>query len=108
MINYFDGVVLASIFLSGFFSYYRGLVKDLMSITKWVVAAIVAKRYYYLFHEYFLPIVWNNTEIANVLSGLVLFMITLISFTILLHILTIPSSSSVFKSIDRSLGLCLV
>ena len=102
--NYFDFVVLATVLFSGIFSYYRGLLKELASVTKWLVASYVALSYYKNFSVYFLSFVWDSPGLANILTGIALFLGVLVFFTVVLHLLSFPTFAGPIRFLDKILG----
>ena len=103
--NYFDFTVLGVVAFSGLFSFYRGILKEIASIVKWVAATFTAFYYYDKFSHYFINIVLGSEKLANVFSAITLFLLVLIFFTTIIHIISFPLSTGPFKFIDKSLGL---
>ena len=62
--NIVDGVILAIVIVSSLLAYSRGLVRELMSIAAWVIAAFLA---YFLAPEV-LPFVQEIPYIGTILS----------------------------------------
>ena len=51
--NIVDGVILATVIVSALLAYSRGLVRELMSIAAWIIAAVLA----YLFAPEVMPFI---------------------------------------------------
>ena len=62
--NIVDGVILAIVIVSSLLAYSRGLVRELMSIAAWIIAAFLA----YFFAPEVLPFIQEIPYIGPILS----------------------------------------
>jgi membrane protein required for colicin V production len=99
----FDIVVVAVVLFSGVFAYWRGFVREALSIAAWVLAAVAA---YYAFPfaapiaARFLP----KGAVANVATGAVTFLLALIVFHIAAKAISSRVKHSALSPIDRTFG----
>jgi len=100
----FDIAVIAVILVSGVFAYWRGFVREALSIAAWVFAAAAA---YYAF-PYALPLAERflpKGTTADIATGAGGFLIALIVFHILAKAIANRVKHSTLSPIDRALGL---
>jgi membrane protein required for colicin V production len=103
-INVTDLAVIVVLLLSGLFAFVRGFIRELLSVISWVGAALVAL---YSF-EHVRPFVRSYVEIPIVADGLAIgsvFIIALIIFSAISHMLSRTVRHSGISAVDRSLGL---
>jgi len=67
--NIVDGVILAIVIVSSLLAYSRGLVRELMSIAAWIIAAFLS----YFFAPEVLPFIQEIPYIGPILSDINLF-----------------------------------
>lgn len=79
--NLFDLGVLIIVGLSAMLSFYRGFIREVLSLGGWVVASIVALRYLEPATNYIKPQI-HSEPIAVAVAAIGLFLITLILFSI--------------------------
>jgi membrane protein required for colicin V production len=99
-----DIIVLAVIAISAVFAFFRGFLRELLSIAAWVAAGVAT---------YFgLPVLrpfgrqYIDIElIADVATGVVIFVVVLVVASIISHFLTRSVRDSALGPLDRSLGL---
>jgi membrane protein required for colicin V production len=99
-----DIAVVAIVLISGVLALARGLVREVLSVGAWVGAAIATL---YLF-EFAQPVARTYIEvelIADIVAGVVLFVITLIVLSLISHALSRRVRDSALGPLDRSLGL---
>lgn len=104
----FDGAVIALALISGFLAMYRGLTREVLSITSWAIAAL-ATFYAAVVRKDWAEQLANEVSlqlpIAQVAIGAVVFIVTLI----VVHLITGKISDMILDSnvgiIDRTLGL---
>jgi len=81
-INIFDAVVISIMLLSSIFAFYRGFVREVLSLSAWVGAGIVTLYYFQSIgdrlHPYF-----KKPEAAAAIGALMLFAVALIGFSII-------------------------
>ena len=63
-LNIVDGVILAIVIVSALLAYSRGLVRELMSIAAWIIAAVLA----YLFAPEVMPFIQEIPYLGPILS----------------------------------------
>ena len=104
--NWVDLAVLAVILLSGLFAFMRGLVREVLGVGAWIVAALVASPYG-LF-PYVQPWVrqqFSNPTTADIVAFGGVFVITLILLWLVAGTISGLIRGSVLGGLDRTLGL---
>jgi membrane protein required for colicin V production len=106
-----DGIVLAVIALSAVLAYARGLVRELLSIAGWVVAAIVA----FLFAAAAEPlmrevpvlsdIIGSSCELGILAGFAAVFAVALVVVSLLTPVLSGAVQNSAVGPVDQGLGL---
>ena len=102
--NTLDLIVVLVVVLSGLFAFVRGFVREALSIVAWIGAGLVA---YYGF-ERFSPIVGRlvpNALAAQLTTVGLLFVVSLLVFSIMVGMLSDMVRTSWMGALDRSLGL---
>ncbi len=102
-LNALDFAVIAVLLVSALLAFGRGFVREVLSIGAWVAAA-VATIYGF---PYLQPVVRRHIDvalIADLVTGAIIFIATLIVFTAIASLLTRNLRISVFGALDRSLG----
>ncbi|NCB50050.1 MAG: CvpA family protein [Alphaproteobacteria bacterium] len=98
-----DLIVFAILFLSGVFAWYRGLVRELLGITSWIVAGIAA-----LYGApYVIPYVGNffqNPSLVSILSAGITALFVLIIFAFFNTFISKMLHKSALSGLDRILG----
>ena len=79
--NLFDLGVLIVVGLSSMLSFYRGFIREVMSLGGWIVASIVALRFLEPATNFLKPQI-HSEPVAVAVAAISLFLITLILFTI--------------------------
>lgn len=103
-INITDLVILAVVVISGVFAFVRGFVHEFLAVVAWVGAALATV--YGI--EYVMPFARRMTTmraVADIGSGVTIFLIVLIGLTILTRMLAKRVQNSSLNTLDRSLGL---
>jgi membrane protein required for colicin V production len=103
-VNTLDLIVISVVVLSGLFAFVRGFVREALSIVAWIGAGLVA---YYGF-ERFAPTVGKlvtNPLAAQLTTAGLLFVVSLLVFSIGVGMLSDLVRASRMGSVDRSLGL---
>lgn len=80
--NLFDLTVLIIVGLSALLSFYRGFIREILSLGGWIVASIVTLRYLEPVTEYIRPQI-GSAAVAVAVASIGLFLVTLILFSIL-------------------------
>ncbi len=102
--NTLDMIVIGVVVLSGLFAFVRGFVRETLSIAAWVGAGAVA---YYGFAslEPTIASFVSNPLIAQVATAGILFVVSLLVFSVVVGMLSSRVRASSLGSVDRSLGL---
>ena len=99
-----DLVVLGVLALSGLISYMRGIVREILSIAGWAGAAMVAFTFLPAVRPYVAKYV-PAPEWVDPAGYIVLFLVSLIVFSILSKMIGSAVRSSAVGGVDRVLGL---
>ncbi|WP_119459606.1 CvpA family protein [Rhodospirillaceae bacterium SYSU D60014] len=103
-INLTDLLVIAVIAISALFAFVRGLVREVLSVAAWV-AAVLATFYGLPLAKPFLREYISFTLLADTITGVSIFLVTLIICSAISHFLSRNVRGSAFGALDRSLGL---
>lgn len=101
--NVLDIVVLAVVLLSALIAFARGFVRELLSVAGWVVAAFVTLYTFKFVQPYARKLV-SHELIADIGGALVVFLVTLIVFSVASSPIASRIHETSFKPLDRSLG----
>lgn len=99
----FDGIIIGVVILSGIFASYRGLVRELLGLASWILAALGAL--YSL--EYLRPSMYKvitNPTIADIVSVSVVALVILVICTLFNAYITSKLRKSSLSGLDRMLG----
>jgi len=107
-LTYLDAAVLAVALISGLLAMYRGLTRELLSISSWI-AALAAAVYFVFYHKSTAEEIARQFQapvaVAQIVVGGIIFLIVLI----IVHLITSRLSDTILDSrvgiIDRILGL---
>jgi membrane protein required for colicin V production len=102
-VNLVDLGVAGVVLVSAVFAFYRGFVRETLAIAGWVGAALVA---IWLFDDA-RPYVARYIEddlLVNAVTGAGLFLIALVAFWLVIHLIVMRVKSSPLNALDRSLG----
>lgn len=102
-LNVFDLIVIGVVVLSGLFALMRGLVKEVLSIVSWVGALFVAVYGFNFVHP-FLDRLIQPTWLADAITGVGLFVISLIVLGLISTVVSGAVRKSSAGALDRSLG----
>jgi membrane protein required for colicin V production len=102
--NWFDLTILAVIALSALISLIRGFVKESISLITWIIAGILAFRYFTPMSEFLEPYV-SSPMIRSVTGFAVLFVSTLIIGAIINFIMSQLVSKTGLSGTDKALGV---
>ena len=102
--SWLDLVILAIILLSALISLVRGFVKESVSLVTWIVAGVLAFRYFAPMGELLEPFV-ESANIRNIAGGAILFIMTLVVGAIVNFILSQLVSKTGLSGTDRALGV---
>ncbi len=99
----FDIAVIAVVAISGVLAYARGSVHEVLSIAGWV-AAVLATMYGTALLKPFMLQVIADDFFATVVSGILLFIVTLVFMSLLTRSISRRVKDSALGALDRSLG----
>lgn len=115
--NIGDIIVLAIVALSAALAFYRGFVREILSVGSWVAAAVATifglPAFRHILREQIVnfPVVGDYLRdssikdlAADILTGIIIFIVVLIIASIISHFLSRNIRTSMFGSVDRSLG----
>ena len=102
--NLADLSVIAVLLASGLLAFARGLVREVLSIAAWVAAAF-ATIYGFPMAQPFLRQFIAIALVADVLTGIAIFVVALTVGAAISHALARNVRHSAFGTVDRSLGL---
>jgi len=103
-VNFVDICVLAVIGISALLALSRGLVKEVLSILSWV-GAVVAVIFLLPRVEPLVGQYIKEPLLAQIASGIGIFVLALVVFGVINHYLSANVRSSALGALDRSLGL---
>ena len=101
--EFFDVVVITALILSGLLGYFRGLVREVLSLTTWIGAVIVT-LYAFSYVQPYVRQVISIQIVADIIAGVGLFLVTLVVLTLVNHTISGQVKDSVLSAIDRGLG----
>ena len=99
-----DLVIIAVIALSALISLIRGFVKESISLVTWVIAGLLALRYYPPMADLLEPFI-NSATLRNWVGGGILFVATLIVGAIVNFIVSQLVSKTGLSGTDKTLGV---
>ena len=103
-INLADLIVIIVLVVSGIFAFVRGFVHEVLGVASWVGAAFVTLYAFPHVQPYLLNVI-TVEFIASLITGVGLFLVTLVLFSVLTRILSNRIQQSSLGALDRSLGL---
>jgi len=103
-INLADLIVIIVLVVSGIFAFVRGFVHEVLAVASWVGAAFVTLYAFPVVQPYVLGVIAVEF-IASLVTGVGLFLVTLVLFSVLTRILSNRIQQSSLGALDRSLGL---
>ena len=99
-----DLVIIGIIVLSALISLIRGFVKESISLVTWVVAGLIALRYYGPMADLLEPFI-NSVTLRQWIGGGILFVATLIVGAIVNFIVSQLVSKTGLSGTDKTLGV---
>lgn len=99
-----DLVIIAVIALSALISLIRGFVKESISLVTWIIAGLLALRYYAPMADLLEPFI-NSATLRNWVGGGILFVATLIVGAIVNFIVSQLVSKTGLSGTDKTLGV---
>ena len=107
----FDVVSAVLILISGFFAYFRGLIKEVLLILNWILAIIVAYFISPLIFttiseiDFIMSILGDSCELMMILSFLVGFTLALITISFVTYRISYFIETSIFNEVNKIFGL---
>ena len=102
-----DLILIALMLISGFLAMVRGFSRELLSISSWIIAGLVAFTFYEqltpLAAEYTIAIT-NNELVPKIAAGAVIFLLTLIVVSLITMKIADFIVDSRVGALDRTLG----
>ena len=98
-----DFVLIAVILISGLLASYRGLIRELLGLIAWILAAFGAFYCYSIISPLFQKMI-SNPKIADIVAAIVIALVILIICTIINAKITAKLRKSVLSGLDRILG----
>ncbi len=98
-----DIAIIALFAISILIGIYRGFVKETLSVVSWGLAAVVAFRYGEQASTYIKPYI-PQEPLDLAIAYVAVFLISLIVFSVISHLISQIFDSSGMKGIDRSIG----
>jgi len=98
-----DIIIIAFFAISILIGVYRGFVKEVLSVTSWVLAAVIAFKFGEQASVYVKPYI-KQEPLDLAVAYVAVFLLTLIAFSVISHIISQIFSSSGMTGFDRSLG----
>lgn len=99
-----DAAILVVLFISAVFGFFRGFVKEVLSVAGWI-GAIFISLYLFPILQPFARQFIVNMLIADILTGAVIFILSLVILSYISHALSDRVRSSSLGALDRSLGI---
>ena len=98
-----DIVIIAFFVISILIGIYRGFVKETLSVASWALAAFVAFRFGEQASVYIKPYI-TQEPLDLAIAYVAVFLVSLIVFSVISHIISQIFASSGMTGIDRSIG----
>ena len=102
-VNLVDLGVVAVVLVSAVFAFYRGFVRETLAIAGWVGAALAAV---WLFDDArpYVDTYIESDWLVDVATGAGLFLVALVAFWLVIHLIVMRVKDSPLNALDRSLG----
>lgn len=102
--NTVDIIVVAVVAISALIAFLRGFVREVLTIGSWIGAALVTLYGFPILQPKFQQVV-SNKMAADIGGGIALFLVSLVVFSIISHMIARFVRGSALTAVDRSLGL---
>ena len=103
-INLLDIILFIGIFISLIIGYTRGFIKEILSIINWLLAAWIAFNYYSDLKTITINFI-NSNIIADAIAFGILFLLSIITLTILSNFISKNINNSLLAPIDKIIGM---
>jgi len=104
LLNILDIAFVTVILLSAIIGFFRGLVREIMSLLGWIVsiwlAWVYAPRLAYLFES-----LLQSPDVRQAAAFVSIFLLTLVLFAVLSYLISKVITTSALKGTDRTLGI---
>jgi membrane protein required for colicin V production len=102
--NTVDIIVIAVVGISALIAFLRGFVREMLTIGSWIGAALITLYGFPILQPKFEQ--WISSKLAaDIAGGIALFLVSLVLFSILSHMVARFVRGSALTAVDRSLGL---
>ncbi len=101
--EFVDVIVVTILIISGLIGYFRGLVREILSLATWI-GAVLGTLYGFSYVQPYVRQVISIPVVADIVTGVGLFLITLVILTLINHTLSGRVKDSVLGAIDHGLG----
>ena len=101
-----DIVIVIVLIISGFLAYFRGLVREVLSLATWIGSALAA-YYAFPYAQPYTRELIGVKGVADAAAGVVLFIVALLILTLLSHVISGRVKESALGAMDRGLGFLL-
>jgi len=104
MLTVADIAMIALIGFSGLFAFVRGFVRELFGVGSWIGAAVITFFGYPFSTQLGRELIENRlfAEVAGIAG---LFVVSLVTFSLIAHVVSDQVRDSIFSGVDRALGL---
>ncbi|MFC4270811.1 hypothetical protein GQF03_03685 [Sneathiella chungangensis] len=99
-----DAVVLVILLISAIFGFIRGFVKETLSVAGWIGAVFLSLYLFPLLQPFAREFILNLL-IADILTGAVIFILSLVILSYISHAISEKVKASSLGALDRSLGI---
>ncbi|MGB0695489.1 MAG: CvpA family protein [Rhodospirillaceae bacterium] len=104
-INPVDALALLVLLISALFAFFRGFVHEVLAIAAWLGALVAALYGYPYLQPVFAGFIPANIPLgAEAAAGLSIFLVVLVSLSILVSLVSKQVQKSALNALDRSLG----
>ena len=103
-INLLDIILFIGIFVSLIIGYTRGFIKEILSIINWLLAAWIAFNYYSDLKTITINFI-NSNIIADAIAFGILFLLSIITLTILSNFISKNINNSLLAPLDKIIGM---
>ncbi|NKB58937.1 MAG: CvpA family protein [Alphaproteobacteria bacterium] len=98
-----DVVIVVILIISGLLAYFRGLVREVLSLATWIGAAAAA-GYGFAYAQPYVREVIAIKAVADIVTGVALFVVALVILTLLNHVISGRVKDSALGAADSGLG----
>nr|WP_218059154.1 CvpA family protein [Gilliamella apicola] len=104
MMNWVDFTIIGVIVFSALISIVRGFVREALSLISWVLAFVIASRFYIYITEYLTY--FDSDLVRNAVAIAILFIVTLLVCAVVSYIIGELVQRTGLSGTDRVLGIC--